>query len=275
MKDLEAFARLIDAIGPWRSQLVIVGGWAHRLHRFDPRANVPHYEAVRTLDADVAFGDEVRLEGDIRSALIDAGFSEELSSDHRPPVSHYALGGDDQGFYAEFLTPLRGSGVKRSGVVDATMATAGITAQKLRHLEILLVEPWQIQLSGELGIPVAKAVTIRVANPVSFIVQKLLIQHLRTPDKRAQDVLYIHDTLELFGATLDDLQRLWDNVVRPTLSPARQHEVVDLARSSFAAVTNVLRDAARIPQDRTLVPERMLALLQHGLHAILTSAHAE
>ena len=38
MEDSDGFARLIDAIRPWLSHLVIVGGWAHRLHRFHPIA---------------------------------------------------------------------------------------------------------------------------------------------------------------------------------------------------------------------------------------------
>ena len=45
MEDFEAFARLVTALRPWLGQLVVVGGWAHRLHRFHPRAN-PHREAV-------------------------------------------------------------------------------------------------------------------------------------------------------------------------------------------------------------------------------------
>ncbi len=74
-----------------------------------------------TRDADVAFADGVRLEGNIKEALIKAGFKEDLLSEHRPPVSHYTLGDQDSGFYAEFLTPLRGSGLKRSGKPDATL----------------------------------------------------------------------------------------------------------------------------------------------------------
>jgi hypothetical protein len=49
------------------------------------------------------------------------------------------LGAEGEGFYAEFLTPLVGSGIKRGGKPDATLAKAGITAQKIRHLDILLV----------------------------------------------------------------------------------------------------------------------------------------
>jgi hypothetical protein len=29
--ELEPFARLIEALDPWLDQVVIIGGWAHRL----------------------------------------------------------------------------------------------------------------------------------------------------------------------------------------------------------------------------------------------------
>ncbi len=38
MEDLANFARLVEAIRPWLTHVVIVGGWAHRLHRFHPLA---------------------------------------------------------------------------------------------------------------------------------------------------------------------------------------------------------------------------------------------
>jgi len=36
MEDLTAFARLITAVTPWLGDLVLVGGWAHRMPRFHP-----------------------------------------------------------------------------------------------------------------------------------------------------------------------------------------------------------------------------------------------
>jgi hypothetical protein len=50
VEDFVAFARLVDALRPWLGHLVIVGGWAHRLHRFHPLATAPAYLAL-TSDA--------------------------------------------------------------------------------------------------------------------------------------------------------------------------------------------------------------------------------
>ena len=35
---LEAFSKFIVALEPWLGEVVLVGGWAHRLYRLDPRA---------------------------------------------------------------------------------------------------------------------------------------------------------------------------------------------------------------------------------------------
>ena len=123
MNDIAEFVKLRTALAPWSEQLVFIGGWAHRLYRQHPLATPPVYMALTTKDADVAFADNERLEGSIKEALENAGFKENLSGQHRPPVSSYTLGDDDSGFYAEFLTPLRGRGRKRSGEADAVCHT--------------------------------------------------------------------------------------------------------------------------------------------------------
>jgi hypothetical protein len=51
--ELEPLARLIEALDPWLSQVVIIGGWAHRLYRLDPRAQKLAYPPLTTLDSDV------------------------------------------------------------------------------------------------------------------------------------------------------------------------------------------------------------------------------
>jgi hypothetical protein len=272
MDDVGAIARLIDALRPWHSQLVIVGGWAHRLHRYLPLASPPSYLAVRTKDADIAFAADERLTGDIGTALRGAKFREELSSDHAPPVTHYVLGGDDQGFYAEFLAPLRGSGYKRSGEQDATLTKAGVTAQKLRHLDLLLTAPSIVRLGAGEGIPLASPASVRIANPVSFIAQKLLIQKERNAGKQPQDALYIHDTLELFSGALEALKEQWLNQIRPTLPAKTRTKVERLSREQFSTVTDVIRNAVRIPQDRRVAPERMQALCAYGLEEIFGAA---
>jgi hypothetical protein len=261
-------ARLIDALRPWLSHLVIVGGWAHRLHRFHPLANPPAYQPLRTRDADVAFSLTAPLEGDIGAALEAADFRQELSGEHTPPITHYRLGGDDQGFYAEFLAPRAGGPLRRDGKPDATVAKAGVTAQKLRHLDILLRHPWRVRLGASVGVPLATPTKVQLPNPVSFIAQKLLIQKHRPPEKKAQDALYIHDTLDLFGRSLEELKAIWLDKLRPNLPSKTTREIERLHREQFGAVSDVIRTATRIPRDRTITPERMQQACSFGLEEI-------
>lgn len=78
MNDLEAFAKLVQALAAWRQQLIFIGGWGHRLHRLDPRANRPDYQPVFTRDTDLAFANREPIEGDIKQSLLQHGFQEEL-----------------------------------------------------------------------------------------------------------------------------------------------------------------------------------------------------
>lgn len=269
MEGSGAFARLVTALQPWLGQLVVVGGWAHRLHRFHRLANPPDHSAPRTRDTDLAFAPDVALAGNVRAALVEAGFTEEFFGDDAPPATHYGLGEGDHGFYAEFLTPLSGSGTKRNGKPDATVAKAGITAQKMRYLELLLVEPWNVRVGPERGVPIATDLDLFLPNPTSFIVQKLLIHSSRPSDKKAQDVLYIHDTLELFGASLSELSRLWVEVVRPTMAATTAKGIEAIAQELFAEVTDTIRNAALIPQDRRLAPENVQRACRYCLEEVL------
>jgi hypothetical protein len=266
--DIEAFAKLITALRPWLGQLVGVGGWAHRLHRFHHLAKSPNHLPLRTLDTDLAFSPHEALAGDVRKALTKAGFTEEFLGEDSPPAARYRLGDEGASFYAEFLTPLVGSAIKR-GKRDATVSKAGITAQKLRYLDVLLIKPWSVCVGPERQVPIAADVDLFVPNPTSFTAQKLLIHSGRPADKKAQDVLYIHDTLELFGGSLGELRRLWTEEVRPRIARPWAKKTEALAHELFAEVTDTIRDAARIPQDRRLAPENVQRACEYGLSEVL------
>jgi hypothetical protein len=263
--DLDAIGRLLDALRPWHRHLVLVGGWAHRLHRFHPLADPPAYLPIRTRDADFAIPPAVHLAGDMSAALERAGFKEELSGEENPPVAQYQLGDADHGFYVEFLTSLTGSGRRRDGSVDATVKRAGVIAQKLRYVDVLLVKPWTLGLSQDIGVAMQEPAEILLANPVTFIAQKLLIHSHRPPRKRAQDVLYIHDTLDLFGPRLEFLRELWIDQVQPELPERIARDVVLLLQQQFGTETEAVRGAARIAQGRALSPERVREACAFGL----------
>jgi hypothetical protein len=73
--ELEPFARLVEALEPWLKQVVVIGGWAHRLYRLDPRAQKLAYPPLTTLDSDVAVPAKIDAkEKNIRERLLAAGF---------------------------------------------------------------------------------------------------------------------------------------------------------------------------------------------------------
>jgi hypothetical protein len=90
----------------------------------------------------------------------------------------------------------------------------------LRHIEILLSHPWSVDL---------RKVSVRIANPVSFLAQKILIHGKRDRQDRAKDIRYTHDTLEVFGARLAELRQLCRSKVAGQL-PGRSASTVSKAR---------------------------------------------
>lgn len=117
--------------------------------------------------------------------------------------------------------------------------------------------PWSVALTPDWG--AAAPLDLRIPNPVSFIVQKLLIHDDRPGDKKAQDLLYIHDTLELFAPELEHLVLLWREV-HCAMNDRWVQRTLQLKEKLFGTLNDQMRDAAAIPADRDLDPERMRAM---------------
>lgn len=269
MSELAEFSKLAVTLEAWRAQIVFVGGWAYRLYQYEPRALDPGYPPIFTQDADVAYP-QVHLQGDIKAALEGAGFKEEpnFAGDFDPLAMRYVLE-DGGGFYAEFLTPLTGSGRRRvpgtkDTVPDATVRNGGVVAQKLRHLEVLLHRPWSVTIPAEdtgLDEPLGD---LNIPNPASFIIQKLLIHDDRPRDKRAQDVLYIHDAFVIFnGAIEGDLAPLWKSL-EAELTDKQRATLARVAEELFSRVNDTIRAAAEIREQLEIDPADILGVCRNG-----------
>lgn len=264
VQDPDSFRRLAAALAPWLDQVVIAGGWAHQLYRLHPKAQQLDYPPLMTLDADVAVPTKLPArDQDIRERLASHGFTEELLGNDHPPATHYHLGGEDSGFYAEFLTPLVGNEYDRKHKRKATMEIAGIVSQQLRHIELLLHRPWSIDLESE-----GSTAKIQIANPVSYLAQKVLIHRKRSADDRAKDILYMHDTIEVFGARLLELQELWQKVVAPQLTSRGASTVSKASQSLFGNLTDDIRRAAAISAERTISPETLRGACRYGFNQV-------
>lgn len=183
-----------------------------------------------------------------------------MFGEDRPPATHYRLGGETSGFYAEFLTPLAGGEIDRKQDRKATAEIAGVVSQRLRYIEILLDHPWSVKFASD-----TFAGTIQLANPVSYLAQKLLIHKRRSREDRAKDIMYTHDTLEVFGARLPELAGLWRQFVFPQINPGAARRTVNAPQTLFGAVSDDIRRAARISAERELSPEDIQAVCRHGL----------
>jgi hypothetical protein len=263
--DVEHFARLIDTLHPWLDQVVIIGGWGHRLYRLHALAQPLDYEPLGTLDTDVAVPAQLPANGeDIRQRLLGNGFREELLGSMEPPAAHYHVAAGDSGFYAEFLTPLVGSEIKRGGKRDVTGQIAGVLVQKLRHLNLLLNAPWEVVVTSANGYPTSGPQRVYVPNAAAFLAQKILIHERRDRADRAKDILYIHDTIETFGVNLPAIREEWERNVKPMLHARASREVASAAETRFQEVTDTIRDAARIAVGRDLTPETVREVCNFG-----------
>ena len=248
--------------------MVIVGGWAHRLLRYHPLAQTVPHEPLLTLDTDVAIPAALEVrEQNLRDRLMDAGFKEKFLGEDQPPATHYQLGAESGGFYAEFLTPLIGGEYDRDGKRCATTRVAGVTSQNLRYVDLLLDSPWTVQLSRENGFPCENPKEIRIAHPTRFIVQKLLIHEKRDRRSRAKDILYLHDTVEVLGASLDVLGGEW-KLMNQGLSEGAIRTVETAVDTMFLKVTDDIRSAAQAAAGRALTPEALQELCRAGLKVV-------
>jgi Nucleotidyltransferase len=256
----DPFTRLVAALQPWLGQVVIVGGSVHRLYRLHPYAQELDYPPLSTLDADVAVPTRLPAgEQDIRARLLAHGFTEEFLGDDHPPATHYRLSDEASGFYAEFLTPLVGSKYDRKRKRKTTTEIAGVSSQQLRYIELLLHHPWSIGFESG-----GFAARIQIANPVSFLAQKVLIHKKRDREDRAKDILYMHDTLEVFGPRFPELRELWRNIVAPELRPRSANVVSKASEDLFGELSDDMRRAAEISAERALSPEAIREACHYG-----------
>jgi hypothetical protein len=265
------FQRLIDALEPYLPDVVVAGGWAHRLFLRHPLAQPIAFSPLTTDDADVAvpLGLGPR-DASLVTRLEKAGFKAEMSGSDQPPVTLYRLGEGE--FYVEFLATKTGDGLRKSGERDATARVQGIVAQKLPHVDILLVDPWTVSVPARAGAPV---VELRVPNAPAYLAQKVLVLPDREKDKQDNDVLYIHDTLTMFAGSLPQLRAIWESI-KGRLTRKQVRNVSKMLTTIFGAVDDRIRRAAIIaqgtgrasPPDANQIQARCLA----GLRAIFDAA---
>lgn len=226
--------------------------------------------------ATIRSADNTRVAGNqIYQRLAANGFEAEFLGHHRPPAAHYRLIDPGIQFYAEFLTSLKGSAAGRGGKPNATQRIGGVSSQNLRYIEVLLAAPWKLSLSETNGFPLENDTGVQIANPVSFLAQKILIHRRRNREERAKDIVYMHDTIDTFRTRIPDLSREWIRNIRHELHANSVRTVERAAAALFGAVTDSIRAASRITQGRNLKPEVIRETCELGLARIFQPGRSE
>jgi len=206
---------VLDTVRPYLDRLVLIGGFAVRIYEHHPRAMPMATQILRTFDADLATPLHLPIRGRPLSELAEAaGLQREYRGDHTPPVMKFVVaappGGSEgeETYSLEFLTPLTGPPADRAGRTPVTAEVqTGLTAQRLRYLDLLLVAPWEVTLTAFPGLDAQHGpLTVRIPHPGYFMVQKLLITGERThADRRAKDLAYVYQVASLFRRELPAL----------------------------------------------------------------------
>jgi len=256
----------LAALATVKDQLVVVGGTAHRLFPLHELGQAPRFELLTTEDVDIVAPLELQHDGGshLLHCLKEAGFEEEVRGGTEPAYIYRLRG--QRGAYLQFLADLGGSGRKRSGKADRLMRFSGIHAEKLRGVGVLLHAPWKLRLRGE-----TEPVELQVANPVSYLAQKLLCSKGRPVDKQAKDLLYIFDTIAIFAESLGELEDRAPDWL-PPLSRKQKSTIVAAATSTCFEQSDVSRAAATIAREqRSDAPDsaQIVAACRLGLQRVL------
>lgn len=224
------FRRVVRAIEPYVPDLVIAGGCANALYRHHPYAAGTMIPAPGTKDLDLAC-EPAGPPLDERAPLIDllrgAGLKPILLGQTHPPVMKFSIDDVRNGPDLEILCPMMGP-PRRTGdrEVQAVEIQGGsMTAQPLRYLNLLLIQPWSIDLACVPGFAdMAGLPPLRIPQPLTYIMQKVLARREagRSPEKLEKDCYYIYEISVVFRDAFDHVV-----AVLPVLGRASPSSWVD------------------------------------------------
>ncbi len=236
-EEADVLRRLLRAVGSVVPEFIIAGGQAARLLRLHPLATRLEWAPLLTSDTDVATVDQGHRGHDLALAFETEGFTAALEGDDKPPRTHYQRGNAE----IELIVP----DTPRRNSTGATVKILGASAQKVKDLEPLLVEPTELEVP-DVG-------RVRVPNPAAYIIQKVLtLTNRRSPLKKGKDALYAHDALLLFtrdGQLHPDVVSLAGRVLA-TLTKKQKAKLLENAAKLGDARTDFVGESSRQAEGR-------------------------
>ncbi len=209
------FKRMAVALKPYASELVCIGGCANALYRHHPLAAEGWPAYLGTMDVDWAVRQPLPLTGSskrLTDLMAEAGFIEELTGSGTKPVVKYRSRSGEGAATAEveFLCPLSGVRGARGGHTASTEVQSGLYAQPLRYLDLLLYQPWEVDLATVPGFADLSGLLVRVPNPAAYFIQKILIRSQRRESElMAKDCYYMYEIAVIFRKSLGELNRAY------------------------------------------------------------------
>jgi hypothetical protein len=131
------------------------------------------------------------------------------------------------------------------------------------------------ELGEESGFPLSPKRTVQIANPASFLAQKILIHDQRDYRDKAKDLLYMHDTVGVFSENLEELRQISRKDLAPHLHSRRVAELEQAGDKLFGKIDDTTREASLMATGRTLSPERLAETGQAGLKEIFGKEKTE
>jgi len=174
--------RTMAALGPYRSDVILIGGFAKTFYRHLPGFRDQGLVSQATLDVDLALPEPLLLRENstLHHRLEEQGLRRYvgLGLDNRPAYHRYHLMEDGIErpaiVHLEFIVPLRGPDRLTPG-----QPQADLLAHALRFIDLLQDRPVTI-IEPEFG-------SIRLPHPLAYAIQKTRIWRDRQPDKAQRD----------------------------------------------------------------------------------------
>jgi hypothetical protein len=192
------FLRVVNGFKPYLNQVVFVGGCANSLYRFAADARKAPTVMV-TFDVDVSVPTPNKIkdqEISLFEALTAQGFVPVPDSE---PTNKYKID-PSANEKLELICP--NAGLSKS-IKDKTPSLAqiqpGIVAEALDYLDLLELNPIQIDLTHIPDLKVSENLTVQVPHPLLYVIQKALIRKdRRSRESRRKDSYYIYEIAVLF-----------------------------------------------------------------------------
>ena len=211
-----------ETLEPYLPNIVFAGGTASYLYHKHPLARGLGFSPVKTVDVDIVTWNPLLLpevEGNVVFGSASPSDQNEVSqlllSHGFESTFNQTISGEDciqrfypqdeslrnENFHIEFLCPLKGSEVdKKTGRRKiAEDIQDNLTAQTLRYIDLLLLDPMSISIACPAG--TGKQMSIQIPHPVTYMAQKTLIAPERMRqgnNKYEKDCYYIFEAGALF-----------------------------------------------------------------------------